>query len=282
VAGGGFRLRPHADGKLRNDGFIRLWDTATGEERLTIDDPLLGEVRALAFSPDGKTLASTGGPAGTALWDAQTGGQLADLVGGDWALAFSPDGTLLAAASGKFVIAWDLATRKEWASFEGHADWVMSVAFAPDGRTLASGSFDGTVKLWDIPTRTERVTFRGHTENVTSVAFPGGGKVGASAGWDGTVRLWEAEAGQEQAAFTCSQYPINSMAFAPDGKVVASLSDGLRLVDVTSGRVLTVLGRGRQWTVAIAFSPDGRMLAGAGRDGTVKLWDVPEAAKLAP
>jgi len=206
------------------DTTIVLWDAATGKGVRRIGSTkgvanamrsVLGQlgmglparlraptdaVQALAFSPDGRTLASGGGSMGDGvdsvqLWEVSTGSALRTLVGHRscvYDVAFSPDGKLLASGShDKTIRLWEVATGKELWCCTGHDDWVHALAFAPDGRTLASGSADGTIRLWELATRKERRCFTGHQGWVMSVAFSPDGTALASSGWDTTALLWD-------------------------------------------------------------------------------------------
>jgi WD40 repeat protein/tRNA A-37 threonylcarbamoyl transferase component Bud32 len=169
---------------------------------------------------------------------------------------------------------------------QGHTGHVLSVAFSPDGKRIASGSEDETVKVWDVQTGQELLALKGHRGGVTSVAFSPDGKCLASAGWDNTVKVWDAQSGREVLAHQGDRHFVwvNSVAFSPDGKRIASGAGDrgkpgeLKVWDAQTGQQVLEL-RGHTGSVeSVAFSPDGnRIVSGtteSGRAGEVKVWDA--------
>jgi WD40 repeat protein/serine/threonine protein kinase len=240
-----------------------------------------GGVLFLAYSPDGKTLASGSGDGagisvGTVrLWHAVTGERTLPCSSSTiWAVAFSPDGKTLAAADrDKVVRLWDVDTGQERATFTGHTDAVRCVAFSPDGKTLASGSADSCVKLWDLATGQARTYDQG--DGVVSLAFSPDGKTLASADLgQGKVKLWACDGAtlRERARLKADGGP--AIAFSPDGTTLATACLQLKLWDVATGAERVSLD-GRTGIIhAVAFSPDGKTLASGGNDRTIKLWDL--------
>jgi Tol biopolymer transport system component len=191
----------------------------------------------------------------------------------------------------ELVPSWPLSTSPRLrTNLKGHTRGVAFVAYSPDGKTLASGSLDKTIKLWDVATGKEQATLKGHTDGVRSVAYSPDGKTLASGSDDQTIKLWDVATGKEQATL---QGPFGgvehvALAFSPDGETLASgswdqtilnpLTINLKLWDVTTGKERATLKGHSSFVFSVAFSPDGKTLAsgsgGIGRPGEIKLWDV--------
>jgi WD40 repeat protein len=195
-------------------------------------------------------------------------------VGG---VAFSPDGKTIATASAdKTVKLWDVATGKELATLEAHEDIVSSVAFSKDGAQLATGSFDGTAKVWNTADRKLVHTFRGHRGAVLTVAFNPNGRALAAGGIDGTVRVWELdgknpEGGRVQRAH---QLWVNAIAYRPDGEGLASVSSDNEIwFNPRVGKLVVVRPKLAE-VRSLSITPDGKLLATGTRYGITKVWDA--------
>ena len=196
-------------------------------------------------------------------------------------IAYSPDGTRLAVAGVIGIWLYDTAARQEVGLITGHTDMVMSLAFSPDGNTLASagnpfGRDDKMVRLWDVNTGAQKRTLTGHTAGVSSVAFSPDGNTLASGSWDRTVRLWDANTGAQKRTLTGHTAGVSSVAFSPDGNTLASggWDRTVRLWDANTGAQKRTLTGHQGLVSSVAFSPDGNTLASGSWDRTVRLWDV--------
>jgi RNA polymerase sigma factor (sigma-70 family) len=260
----------------RNDSLVRVWDAATGKERLSLRGHA-APVHAAVFSPDGAWLAS-GDDSFLCLWHTVTGRTIERLAvqapGATTALAFSADSKFLASASRDArVRLWDVATGKLLSQSQGQRGAVTALAFSVDGRRLASGGADKTLYLWSVPDGREVRKLVGHRDRVQCVALSPDGKVLASGGRDMTLRLWDGSSGR-QIRVEKQAAAVRAIAFAPDGKVLAC-GDGLghvHLCDVISGKELRqIVGPpGVSW---VAFAPDGRRLITAGDGPWLRVWD---------
>ncbi len=192
-------------------------------------------------------------------------------------VAFSPDGKMLASASSDETIRlWDVASGESRRELKGHTNRVRNVVFSPDGKMLASGSEDETIRLWEVASGESRRELKGHTNWVNSVAFSPDGKMLASASSDQTIRLWEVASGESRRELKGHTSSVNSVAFSPDGKMLASGSSDqtIRLWEVASGESRRELKGHTSYVYSVAFSPDGKMLASGSFDNTIRLWDL--------
>lgn len=242
----------------------------------------LAPVAAVAFSPDGKLLAA-GSYGHVALWDLATARcvrVLTNVLGAVNDLKFSPDGKLLAVAGGQPSAKGDLRLYQtsDWkllGVLRGHDDVAFSVAFSPDGKRLASASFDQSVRLWDVSMRAALRSFKHHSDFVYAVAFSPDGKRLASVSKDRTVQIIDAETGKTLFTGSGLEQDVMAVAFHPDGKSVVSsgFETALSWWNAQTGeKVRTQRGHG----VAVhelAFSKDGKRLLSASADRTVRLWD---------
>jgi WD40 repeat protein len=245
-----------------------------------------GSVEAVAFSPDGKLLASAGNDQTIKLWDVATGAELRTLVGHSFfvlSVAFSPDSRIVASGSyDKTIKLWDVATGKELRTLRGHLHGVKSIAFSPDGRLLASGGYDKTIKIWDVATGNVLRTLVGHAGMIWAVAFsPDGKHIASTSPDDKTVRLWNLATGDQSLSLTAD---AGTIAFSPDGKLLAGgRAAMIQLWDLATGKELRALvdqplprnpGSPGSIIWSIAFSPDGSLLASGNQDKKITLWDI--------
>ena len=171
---------------------------------------------------------------------------------------------------------WDAESGKLLRSLEGHAGSVLSVAWSPDGKSLASSSDDNTVRLWDAESGKLLRSLEGHIRSVRSVAWSPDGKSLASGSDDQTVCLWDAKSGEYLRTLESHADWVRSVAWSPDGKSLASGSTdkNVRLWDAGSGNLLRTLEGHAQSVLSVGWSPDGKSLASSAHDKTVRLWDA--------
>lgn len=266
------------------DKVVRVWDLSTGLVRTSLRGHT-ALISSLSFSADGHTLASGSWDRTVRLWDLSTGALRATLqtrTGPVMTLALSPDGRTLASSSCaardgipadiflnrderafSAVQLWDVATSTLRATLRGHLHPVIGMVFSPDGRTLATSSWDSTVRLWDASAGAPRATLRGAGFDLRSLAFSPDGSTLATGDRSGPVRVWEVSTGASRSTLGAAEgHGVESVAFSPDGRTLASShGDGaVRVWDLTNGSL-------RQ-TVANAAG-DYWFLAGTGHAGDV-------------
>ncbi len=237
------------------------------------------EIYAVAFSPDGRIIATGSRDKTAKLWDPNTHQELTTLTGHSdsiISLAFSPDGkTLVTGSWDRTAKVWDLSTYKVVATLQGHEGTVFSVAFSPDGRTIATGSQDQSVILWDAQTFNQLAKFPGSTGSVNSVSFSPDGTLLAAATWGGVVRIWRTNSRQLFKTLD-TDGDLYFASFSPDGKTLAA-STGKYIKVWETGKFTERLKKFQGHLddiYGLAFSHDGKFLASASADRTARLWDL--------
>ena len=257
------------------DGTVRVTDVTSGVSAVLPRHP--GGTTSAVLTPDGRSVIS-GGMDGTIDRSSSRGGRPAVLRkrdGAVWGVAVSPDGRQVASAGRDFGV-WlsDLAGHQAETRLAGHGAAVRTVVFSPDGATLASGSWDGTVRLWRAVGAAGPVgQVRRHDGPVTALAFSSDGRRLASGGSDGTVRLGDPHGGEPPVVLRGTYGAVSAVTFSHDGRwLAASGGDGnLRLWDVAAPGEPLVLSRSGAAVRALAFHPDGRLVT-AHEDGAVRIW----------
>jgi WD40 repeat protein len=250
-------------------------------------------VEAVTFSPNGRTLATCSWDYTVRLWDMtrwEDGHPPQPVIlphdTTRFVTAFSPDGSMLVSAGDRSLTVWSCRPEYE-RMLERAGESYHCASFSPDGRTLALGAEDSTIRLWDMPSARERGVLRDHSGTIRSIAFSPDGRSLVSASQQGRVVLWDLASGAER--FTLvgeGTDPVGSVAFSPDGRTigVVDLTYKIRdvlLLDAETGAVRSRLAGHRLGANALAFSPDGRYLATAGLDHSIKLWDLATSKELA-
>jgi WD40 repeat protein len=277
---------------------VLIRDVLTG--RVLASCPVgAGLYSSVAFSPDGQKVVVASGSVAKEGWlkvcNAQTGAVLHTISVGPEPVyfgSFSPDGKRLIAVVGSINVrttpgklnearVWDAATSQFRFSLLGHKKTVMGAFFSPDGQTIATVSFDATVKLWSAADGQERLTLLGHRDTVNQAVFSRDNRRVATASDDGSAKVWDTVTGQELLSVRGHKASVQVLAFGSDDRrLITGGYDGLvKVWDATSSTEARILTGPHSRVSAIAFRLDGRQLVSGGHDGTLRLWD-PHTGRL--
>lgn len=283
------------DGKMiataSKDKSVRIWDVSSGRNLMILPHPEF--VVSVAFSPDGKLLATGSVDYLTRLWDPETGRELLSLKGQldpIFSIDFSPDGKYLATGAGNFTVhLWDLTSinlerlhrtatlppspRKVIRT----PGAVLTLAFSPDGASLAIGGSDRIVRIYSAPTMELLNEFKGHGIGIDSVAFSNNGRILASSGKDGVIKLWDTESKQERFVMSHpEESAVWSMGFSPDNRslITSRWLGEVKIWDLSTMTVTRTFGDSSSGVIALAISPDGKRITTGNNDGSVTIWDT--------
>ncbi len=258
------------------DGTAQVWDTSTG---LPIGAPIKhgDQVIAVAFSPDGRLILTSGSDGKARLWDAATGQplDLASLQGKQIrATRFSPDGRLLLILGpDRTARLWDIARGRQVGN---PASDIAEVEFSPDGRLLLAIGMDGAARLWDVAAGHPTGTIFRQVDKIIASRFSPDRRLIATFGSEGTIQLWNAGSGQRVGSIIRPETAYTKLLFSPSSKSVLTLGEKstARLWNITTGHPIGQIVRHDSEIFAAAFSPDGRLLLTGSRDRTARLWDT--------
>jgi WD domain, G-beta repeat/GAF domain/PEGA domain len=272
------------------DRTVKFWEVSTGAPLGAVTNDMK-EVQSLAFSRDGRWLATENSSDATSLRDPSTGQEIRTFrsdkplgpLGSNWvySIAFSPDGRWLASAlDDKTVRLWDVNTGRKVRDLTGLRRAVVYIAFSPNGRLLATGDDQKNIRIWDPASGEEIYKLTGHKKPVYAVAFSPDSRWLASASADKTVKIWDLAVGREVHTLAGHGNMVTSLAFSPDGRwlVSGSWDKTIKIWDAETGREVQTLAGNDHPVYSVAFDSRGRWVASGSEDGTIKLWRLASTA----
>jgi WD40 repeat protein/transcriptional regulator with XRE-family HTH domain len=259
-------------------GEVRVWE-AGGQTLHRIWQAHTERAWSLAFSPDGRMLASGSWDGLVKLWEVESGGQVwsGRHTGNINSVAFAPDGRLLASGGAHETILWDVKSGTQ-AHTLTHPDQVIAVAWSPQGHLLATGDVEGSIRFWSVHKTEPAIciqTLTGHTKLISELAFSPDGSLLASGGYEKTIWLWDVEQNSYRGTLQGHTDSVIALAFMPDSHSLLSSGDStLRLWDIASGRSIRVLQGNVGALFDVDWSPDGTHLVSGGSDKLVTISDA--------
>lgn len=267
--------------------FLSLYSSASPPPPIVQpQDPLLNTltehrdaVRSVAFSADGKLLASGSDDSTLKVWDLKTQQPILNkqLTGEILSIAFSIDNrTLASSGTDRTIKLWNLQTGELLHSLSEHAWQMNSIAFTADNQKLVGGSQDGAIGVWDLASKKLIRTLSKDASRVHTVAISPDNSLLATSSRDNTIKLWDLSSGKALPALKGHSAPVNSLAIDPDSAILASGStDGtIKLWNLYTGELIRTLDEHLGEVYAVAFSPDGQTIVSGGKDYTVRTWNA--------
>ncbi|MBC8284910.1 MAG: WD40 repeat domain-containing protein, partial [Nitrospinae bacterium] len=256
---------------------MRTWEVESGSHLSTVKGHSF-PVLSLAYSSDGKFMATGGMDRKLKLWKAESGKEILTfskkLISKDfYQIAFSPDSQTLASADGNKIKLWEVSTGNLLQTFEGHTSDVASLAFSPNSKLLASGGIDKNIKIWNVSTAKEINNLIGHSKRVGAVVFSPNSNFLASGSGDKTAKIWEVATGKLIHTLKGHTGAVSSLAFSPNGKtlVTGSWDTTVRTWDLSSGESILTISDHSNMVNVVKFYPKGSIFASGSSDGTIKL-----------